>query len=136
MSNSQKILISFIISSFWGLISNIVLGVFFILLIGSTIQFNYFSYIISSSIITLLIVFYDRKSLQIYISLFILTFILILIFTGLSPYGLNINENSFLQILFLLIQSFIILIGNIICLSGINKMSFNRLFLEILFLGF
>jgi len=134
MSNSQKILISFIISSFWGLISNIVLGVFFILLIGSTIQFNYFSYIISSSIITLLIVFYDRKSLQIYISLFILTFILILIFTGLSPYGLNINENSFLQILFLLIQSFIILIGNIICLSGINKMSFNRLFLEILFL--
>ena len=71
MSNSQKILISLIISSFWGLISNIVLGVFFILLIGSTIQFNYFSYIISSSIITLLIVFYDRKSLQIYISLFI-----------------------------------------------------------------
>ena len=65
---------------------------------------------------------------------FILTFILILIFTGLSPYGLNINENSFLQILFLLIQSFIILIGNIICLSGINKMSFNRLFLEILFI--
>ena len=133
MSNSQKILISFIISSFWGLISNIVLGVFFILIL-ITIQFNYFSYIIYSSIITLLIVFYDRKSLQIYISLFILTFILILIFTGLSPYGLNINENILLQILFLLIQSFIILIGNIICLSGINKMSFNRLFLEILFL--
>ena len=118
MNKYQKILISLIISSFWGLISNIVLGVCFILLIGSTIKFNYFSFIISSSIITLLIVFYDRKNLQTYVSLFILTFILILIFTEFSPYGLNIFQNTFLQILFLLLQSLIILIGNFICYLG------------------
>ncbi len=134
MSNIQKIIISFIIGSFWGLISNLILGIFIILLIGTTIQFNYLSFIIVSSITSLIITFYNKKNLQTNVSIFLLTFILILVFTGISPYGLAIDQNSFLQILFLLIQSFIILIGNNICLSGINKMSFNRLFLEIIFI--
>ena len=134
MSNIQKIIISVIIGSFWGLISNLILGIFIILLIGTTIQFNYLSFLIVSSISSLMITFYNKKNLQTNVSIFLLTFILILVFTGISPYGLAIDQNSFLQILFLLIQSFIILIGNNICLSGINKMSFNRLFLEIIFL--
>ena len=134
MSNIQKIIISLIIGSFWGLISNLILGIFIILLIGTTIQFNYLSFLIVSSISSLIITFYNKKNLQTNVSIFLLTFILILVFTGISPYGLAIDQNSFLQILFLLIQSFIILIGNNICLSGINKMSFNRLFLEIIFI--
>ena len=134
MSNIQKIIISVIIGSFWGLISNLILGIFIILLIGTTIQFNYLSFLIVSSIASLIITFYNKNNLQTYVSIFLLTFILILVFTGISPYGLAIDQNSFLQILFLLIQSFIILIGNNICLSGINKMSFNRLFLEIIFI--
>ena len=134
MSNIQKIIISLLIGSFWGLISNLILGIFIILLIGTTIQFNYLSFLIVSSISSLIITFYNKKNLQTNISIFLLTFILILVFTGISPYGLAIDQNSFLQILFLLIQSFIILIGNNICLSGINKMSFNRLFLEIIFI--
>ena len=134
MSNIQKIIISVIIGSFWGLISNLILGIFIILLIGTTIQFNYLSFLIVSSISSLIITFYNKQNLQTNVSIFLLTFILILVFTGISPYGLAIDQNSFLQILFLLIQSFIILIGNNICLSGINKMSFNRLFLEIIFI--
>ena len=134
MSNIQKIIISLLIGSFWGLISNLILGIFIILLIGTTIQFNYLSFLIVSSISSLMITFYNKKNLQTNVSIFLLTFILILVFTGISPYGLAIDQNSFLQILFLLIQSFIILIGNNICLSGINKMSFNRLFLEIIFI--
>ena len=134
MSNIQKIIISVIIGSFWGLISNLILGIFIILLIGTTIQFNYLSFLIVSSISSLIITFYNKKNLQTNASIFLLTFILILVFTGISPYGLAIDQNSFLQILFLLIQSFIILVGNNICLSGINKMSFNRLFLEIIFI--
>ena len=134
MSNIQKIIISLLIGSFWGLISNLILGIFIILLIGTTIQFNYLSFLIVSSISSLIITFYNKKNLQTNASIFLLTFILILVFTGISPYGLAIDQNSFLQILFLLIQSFIILIGNNICLSGINKMSFNRLFLEIIFI--
>ena len=134
MSNIQKIIISVLIGSFWGLISNIILGIFIILLIGTTIQFNYLSFLIVSSIASLIITFYNKNNLQTNVSIFLLTFILILVFTGISPYGLAIDQNSFLQILFLLIQSFIILIGNNICLSGINKMSFNRLFLEIIFI--
>ena len=134
MSNIQKIIISVLIGSFWGLISNLILGIFIILLIGTTIQFNYLSFLIVSSISSLIITFYNKKNLQTYVSIFLLTFILILVFTGISPYGLAIDQNSVLQILFLLIQSFIILIGNNICLSGINKMSFNRLFLEIIFI--
>ena len=134
MSNIQKIIISVIIGSFWGLISNLILGIFIILLIGTTIQFNYLSFLIVSSISSLIITFYNKKNLQTNVSIFLLTFILILVFTGISPYGLAIDQNSVLQILFLLIQSFIILIGNNICLSGINKMSFNRLFLEIIFI--
>ena len=134
MSNIQKIIISLLIGSFWGLISNLILGIFIILLIGTTIQFNYLSFLIVSSISSLIITFYNKKNLQTNVSIFLLTFILILVFTGISPYGLAIDQNSFLQILFLLIQSFIILIGNNICLSGINKMSFNRLFLEIIFI--
>ena len=134
MSNIQKIIISVIIGSFWGLISNLILGIFIILLIGTTIQFNYLSFLIVSSISSLIITFYNKKNLQTNVSIFLLTFILILVFTGISPYGLAIDQNSFLQILFLLIQSFIILVGNNICLSGINKMSFNRLFLEIIFI--
>jgi len=134
MSNIQKIIISVLIGSFWGLISNLILGIFIILLIGTTIQFNYLSFLIVSSISSLIITFYNKKNLQTNVSIFLLTFILILVFTGISPYGLAIDQNSFLQILFLLIQSFIILIGNNICLSGINKMSFNRLFLEIIFI--
>ena len=134
MSNIQKIIISLLIGSFWGLISNLILGIFIILLIGTTIQFNYLSFLIVSSISSLIITFYNKKNLQTNVSIFLLTFILILAFTGISPYGLAIDQNSFLQILFLLIQSFIILVGNNICLSGINKMSFNRLFLEIIFI--
>jgi len=134
MSNIQKIIISLLIGSFWGLISNLILGIFIILLIGTTIQFNYLSFLIVSSISSLIITFYNKKNLQTNVSIFLLTFILILVFTGISPYGLAIDQNSFLQILFLLIQSFIILVGNNICLSGINKMSFNRLFLEIIFI--
>tara|TARA_A100001011_G_scaffold400061_1_gene512050 strand:- start:1331 stop:2551 length:1221 start_codon:yes stop_codon:yes gene_type:complete len=134
MSNIQKIIISVLIGSFWGLISNLILGIFIILLIGTTIQFNYLSFLIVSSIASLIITFYNKNNLQTNVSIFLLTFILILVFTGISPYGLAIDQNSFLQILFLLIQSFIILIGNNICLSGINKMSFNRLFLEIIFI--
>ena len=134
MSNIQKIIISVLIGSFWGLISNLILGIFIILLIGTTIQFNYLSFLIVSSISSLIITFYNKKNLQTNVSIFLLTFILILAFTGISPYGLAIDQNSFLQILFLLIQSFIILVGNNICLSGINKMSFNRLFLEIIFI--
>lgn len=134
MSNIQKIIISLLIGSFWGLISNLILGIFIILLIGTTIQFNYLSFLIVSSIASLIITFYNKNNLQTNVSIFLLTFILILVFTGISPYGLAIDQNSFLQILFLLIQSFIILIGNNICLSGINKMSFNRLFLEIIFI--
>ena len=98
MSNIQKIIISVIIGSFWGLISNLILGIFIILLIGTTIQFNYLSFLIVSSISSLIITFYNKKNLQTNVSIFLLTFILILIFTGISPYGLAIDQNSFLQI--------------------------------------
>ena len=87
MSNIQKIIISVLIGSFWGLISNLILGIFIILLIGTTIQFNYLSFLIVSSIASLIITFYNKNNLQTNVSIFLLTFILILVFTGISPYG-------------------------------------------------
>ena len=51
MNNYQKFLINIIVGSFWGLISNVVIGIFLILTLGSIIGFNYLEYILVSSIL-------------------------------------------------------------------------------------
>ena len=51
MNNYQKFLINIIVGSFWGLISNVVIGIFLILTLGSIIEFNYLEYILVSSIL-------------------------------------------------------------------------------------
>ena len=134
MNNYQKFLINIIVGSFWGLISNVVIGIFLILTLGSIIEFNYLEYILVSSILCISYNYFNIKILQIKISLFLLTFFLILIFTGFSPYGLNLSTNTILQFIFLLFQSLIIFVGTSICLKDLNKMSFNRIFLEIIFI--
>jgi multiple sugar transport system permease protein len=134
MNNYQKFLINIIVGSFWGLISNIVIGIFLILTLGSIIEFNYPEYIFVSSILCISYNYFNIKLLQIKISLFLLTFFLILIFTGFYPYGLNLSTNTILQFIFLLFQSLIIFVGTSICLKDLNKMSFNRIFLEIIFI--
>ena len=134
MNNYQKFLINIIVGSFWGLISNVVIGIFLILTLGSIIGFNYLEYILVSSILCISYNYFNIKLLQIKISLFLLTFFLILIFTGFSPYGLNLSTNTILQFIFLLFQSLIIFVGTSICLKDLNKMSFNRIFLEIIFI--
>ena len=134
MNNYQKFLINIIVGSFWGLISNIVIGIFLILTLGSIIEFNYPEYILVSSILCISYNYFNIKLLQIKISLFLLTFFLILIFTGFYPYGLNLSTNTILQFIFLLFQSLIIFVGTSICLKDLNKMSFNRIFLEIIFI--
>ena len=134
MNNYQKFLINIIVGSFWGLISNVVIGIFLILTLGSIIEFNYLEYILVSSILCISYNYFNLKILQIKISLFLLTFFLILIFTGFSPYGLNLSTNTILQFIFLLFQSLIIFVGTSICLKDLNKMSFNRIFLEIIFI--
>lgn len=134
MNNYQKFLINIIVGSFWGLISNVVIGIFLILTLGSIIGFNYLEYILVSSILCISYNYFNIKILQIKISLFLLTFFLILIFTGFSPYGLNLSTNTILQFIFLLFQSLIIFVGTSICLKDLNKMSFNRIFLEIIFI--
>ena len=105
-----------------------------ILTLGSIIGFNYLEYILVSSILCISYNYFNIKILQIKISLFLLTFFLILIFTGFSPYGLNLSTNTILQFFFLLFQSLIIFVGTSICLKDLNKMSFNRIFLEIIFI--
>ena len=134
MNNYQKFLINIIVGSFWGVISNVVIGIFLILTLGSIIGFNYLEYILVSSILCISYNYFNIKILQIKISLFLLTFFLILIFTGFSPYGLNLSTNTILQFIFLLFQSLIIFVGTSICLKDLNKMSFNRIFLEIIFI--
>ena len=134
MNNYQKFLINIIVGSFWGLISNVVIGIFLILTLGSIIEFNYLEYILVSSILCISYNYFNIKNLQIKISLFLLTFFLILIFTGFSPYGLNLSTNTILQFIFLLFQGLIIFVGTSICLKDLNKMSFNRIFLEIIFI--
>ena len=134
MNNYQKFLINIIVGSFWGLISNVVIGIFLILTLGSIIEFNYLEYILVSSILCISYNYFNIKILQIKISLFLLTFFLILIFTGFSPYGLNLSTNTILQFIFLLFQSLIIFVGTSICLKDLKKMSFNRIFLEIIFI--
>ncbi|MDC0195250.1 hypothetical protein OAJ82_03190, partial [Alphaproteobacteria bacterium] len=62
MSNFQKILINIIVGSFWGLISNLVLGIFLILTLGSIIDFNYLEYILAASILCILYNFFDSKN--------------------------------------------------------------------------
>ena len=134
MNNYQKFLINIIVGSFWGLISNVVIGIFLILTLGSIIEFNYLEYILVSSILCISYNYFNIKILQIKISLFLLTFFLILIFTGFNPYGFNLSTNTILQFIFLLFQSLIIFVGTSICLKDLNKMSFNRIFLEIIFI--
>ena len=107
MNNYQKFLINIIVGSFWGLISNIVIGIFLILTLGSIIEFNYPEYILVSSILCISYNYFNIKLLQIKISLFLLTFFLILIFTGFYPYGLNLSTNTILQFIFLLFQSYL-----------------------------
>ena len=134
MNNYQKFLINIIVGSFWGLISNVVIGIFLILTLGSIIEFNYLEYILVSSILCISYNYFNLKILQIKISLFLLTFFLILIFTGFNPYGFNLSTNTILQFIFLLFQSLIIFVGTSICLKDLKKMSFNRIFLEIIFI--
>ena len=134
MNNIQKLVLNILVGSFWGLISNLVLGIFLILTLGNIIVFNYLEYMLVSSILCILYNLYESKNLQIKIGLFLLSFILILILTGFSPYGVNLNSNYILQFIFLLFQTLIIFLGTSICLKDLNKMSFNRLFLEIIFL--
>jgi len=134
MSNFQKILINIIVGSFWGLVSNLVLGIFLILTLGSIIDFNYLEYILVASILCILYNFFDSKNFTTKVGLFLLTFFLILIFTGFNPYGLSLNTNFMSQFIFLFFQTFIIFIGTSICLKDLKKMIFNRIFLEIIFI--
>ena len=134
MHNYQKFIINIIVGSFWGLVSNIVVGIFLILTLGQIIDFNYFEYMLVSSILCISYNYFNLKTLRIKISLFLLTFFLILIFTGFSPYGFNLSANITIQSIFLLFQTLIIFVGTSICLKDLNKMSFNRIFLEIIFI--
>tara|TARA_B100000029_G_scaffold332415_1_gene324625 strand:+ start:121 stop:1341 length:1221 start_codon:yes stop_codon:yes gene_type:complete len=134
MYNYQKFLINIIVGSFWGLISNLVIGIFLILTLGDIIEFNYLEYILVSSILCISYNYFNLKLMQIKISLFLLTFFLILIFTGFKPYGFNFSTNITLQFIFLLFQTSIIFLGTSICLKDLNKMSFNRIFLELIFI--
>lgn len=134
MYNYQKFIINIIVGSFWGLVSNIVVGIFLILTLGQIIDFNYFEYMLVSSILCISYNYFNLKTLRIKISLFLLTFFLILIFTGFSPYGFNLSANITIQSIFLLFQTLIIFVGTSICLKDLNKMSFNRIFLEIIFI--
>jgi len=134
MNNYQKFIINIIVGSFWGLVSNIVIGIFLILTLGRIIDFNYFEYMLVSSILCISYNYFNLKTMPIKISLFLLTFFLILIFTGFNPYGFNLSTNITLQFIFLLLQTLTILVGTSICLKDLNKMSFNRIFLEIIFI--
>ena len=42
MNTYQKFIINIIVGCFWGLVSNIVIGIFLILTLGKIINFNYF----------------------------------------------------------------------------------------------
>ena len=76
MNNYQKFLINIIVGSFWGLISNVVIGIFLILTLGSIIGFNYLEYILVSSILCISYNYFNIKILQIKIFFtFILYFI-------------------------------------------------------------
>jgi multiple sugar transport system permease protein len=134
MNTYQKFIINIIVGSFWGLVSNIVIGIFLILTLGKIINFNYFEYMLVSSIICISYNYFNLKNISIKISLFLLTFFLLLIFTGFNPYGFNLSTNITIQFIFLLFQTLIIFIGTSICLKDFNKMSFNRIFLEIIFI--
>jgi len=134
MNNYQKFIINIIVGSFWGLVSNIVIGIFLILTLGRIIDFNYFEYMLVSSILCISYNYFNLKTMPIKISLFLLTFFLILIFTGFNPYGFNLSTNITLQFIFLLLQTLTIFVGTSICLKDLNKMSFNRIFLEIIFI--
>ena len=134
MNNYQKFIINIIVGSFWGLVSNIVIGIFLILTLGRIIDFNYFEYMLVSSILCISYNYFNLKTMPIKISLFLLTFFLILIFTGFNPYGFNLSTNITLQFIFLLLQTLTIFVGTFICLKDLNKMSFNRIFLEIIFI--
>ena len=134
MNTYQKFIINIIVGSFWGLVSNIVIGIFLILTLGKIINFNYFEYMLVSSVICILYNYFNLKNISIKISLFLLTFFLLLIFTGFNPYGFNLSTNITIQFIFLLFQTLIIFIGTSICLKDFNKMSFNRIFLEIIFI--
>ena len=134
MNTYQKLIINIIVGSFWGLVSNIVIGIFLILTLGKIIDFNYFEYMLVSSIICISYNYFNLKFVRIKISLFLLAFFLILIFTGFNPYGFNLSTNITLQFIFLLFQTLIIFLGTSICLKDFNKMSFNRIFLEIIFI--
>ena len=134
MSNYQKFLINIIVGSFWGLVSNIVIGIFLILTLGKVINFNYFEYMFASSILCISYNYFNLKPMRIKISFFLLTFFLLLIFTGFNPYGFNFSADITLQFIFLLFQTLIIFVGTSICLKDLNKMSFNRIFLEIIFI--
>ena len=134
MNTYQKFIINIIVGSFWGLVSNIVIGIFLILTLGKIINFNYFEYMLVSSIICISYNYFNLKNVRIKISFFLLTFFLLLIFTGFNPYGFNLSANTTIQFIFLLFQTLIIFIGTSICLKDFNKMSFNRIFLEIIFI--
>lgn len=134
MNTYQKFIINIIVGSFWGLVSNIVIGIFLILTLGKIINFNYFEYMLVSSVICISYNYFNLKNISIKISLFLLTFFLLLIFTGFNPYGFNLSTNITIQFIFLLFQTLIIFIGTSICLKDFNKMSFNRIFLEIIFI--
>lgn len=134
MNTYQKFIINIIVGSFWGLVSNIVIGIFLILTLGKIINFNYFEYMLVSSVICISYNYFNLKNISIKISLFLLTFFLLLIFTGFNPYGFNLSANTTIQFIFLLFQTLIIFIGTSICLKDFNKMSFNRIFLEIIFI--
>ena len=129
MNTYQKFIINIIVGSFWGLVSNIVIGIFLILTLGKIINFNYFEYMLVSSIICISYNYFNLKNVRIKINLFLLTFFLLLIFTGFNPYGFNLSANTTIQFIFLLFQTLIIFIGTSICLKDFNKMSFNRIFL-------
>jgi len=134
MNTYQKFIINIIVGSFWGLVSNIVIGIFLILTLGKIINFNYFEYMLVSSVICISYNYFNLKNVRIKINLFLLTFFLLLIFTGFNPYGFNLSANTTIQFIFLLFQTLIIFIGTSICLKDFNKMSFNRIFLEIIFI--
>jgi multiple sugar transport system permease protein len=134
MNTYQKFIINIIVGSFWGLVSNIVIGIFLILTLGKIINFNYFEYMLVSSVICISYNYFNLKNISIKISLFLLTFFLLLILTGFNPYGFNLSTNITIQFIFLLFQTLIIFIGTSICLKDFNKMSFNRIFLEIIFI--
>ena len=65
MNNIQKLVLNILVGSFWGLISNLVLGIFLILTLGNIIVFNYLEYMLVSSILCILYNLYESKNLQI-----------------------------------------------------------------------